>query len=515
MATIGGMLFGFDISSMSAIIDTEQYMTFFNNPAGIVQGIIGASLALGSIIGSALAGPLSDRIGRRDCIIFACFWWLLGTALQTAVDGTPMLIVGRIFNGVCIGFTSSQVPVYLAEIASKEERGRVVIIQQISIQVGIILMFFMGYGCTFIPGPASFRTAWSLQFIPCVVLLCGLPFLPRSPRWLAKVDRGEEAVHILANIHANGNIDDPLVVAEWEEISQALELERSASKGWRMFVQNGMWRRTLAGFCVQMWQQNAGANVITYYIVYIFKMANLTGNILLVSSGVQYALGLIFTSIMLFYIDKTGRRPLLIGGAIAMALCHFVVGVALSGGEHIPGGIDGNPNVVIRVTGHRAYTVIAFCYLLMVIYAMTLAPVTWIYSAEVWSLETRATGMGIAAIGNWTFNFALGLYIPPGFRNISWGLFIVFGLMCCLAAAQAYFTYPETCNKSLEEIEILFSPGGPRPWNTKPGGSNLDELVTQARDNKYKIDDVKGDELGGRGQHVERVADIGSTPTLN
>ena len=125
-------------------------------------------------------------------------------------------------------------------------------------------MYFVGYGCHFIPGPASFRTAWGIQFVPCFCLLIGLPFLPRSPRWLAKKDRGEEAILILAKIHAKGNVNDPLVVAEWEDITTTLAAERTAPAGWRKFVLNGMWKRTLAGFTVQMWQQNSGANVMTY-----------------------------------------------------------------------------------------------------------------------------------------------------------------------------------------------------------------------------------------------------------
>ena len=226
-------------------------------------------------------------------------------------------------------------------------------------------------------------------------------------------------------------------------------------------------------------------------------MAGLTGNVNLIASGVQYALFIIFTTIMFFYIDKTGRRPLLIYGALAMGACHFVVGGVLSAGEIVPGGVNGNPNVLIRVSGAKANTVIAFSYLLIIIYALTLAPVAWIYAAEVWSLETRATGMGISALGNWLFNFALGLYIPPGFQNIKWGMFIVFGAMCILAAIQFYFTYPETCNKSLEEIEEMFSRGGPRPWQTKPGHSRLDRLVEEAREKHYTVQDVRTGSIGG------------------
>lgn len=149
-------------------------------------------------------------------------------------------------------------------------------------------MFFVGYGCSFIAGEASFRTAWGIQFVPAVLLMIGLPFLPRSPRWLAKVGRTDEAIQMLANIQTNGNIDDPLVIAEWEEISTVLQAEReSVYQGWRKFVKGGMWKRTLAGMSVQAWQQMSGANVMTYYVVYVFQMAGLTGNINLLSSGVQ------------------------------------------------------------------------------------------------------------------------------------------------------------------------------------------------------------------------------------
>lgn len=133
VATIGGMLFGFDISSMSAIIGTDQYNEFFDTPAGIRQGAIGSSLAAGSVFGSIIAGPISDWIGRRNSVGFACLWWLAGTAMQTGVTGFGTLIAGRVLNGVCVGITSSQVPVYIAEIAKKEKRGALIIIQQLAI----------------------------------------------------------------------------------------------------------------------------------------------------------------------------------------------------------------------------------------------------------------------------------------------------------------------------------------------------------------------------------------------
>jgi TRAP-type C4-dicarboxylate transport system permease small subunit len=117
-----------------------------------------------------------------------------------------------------------------------------------------------------------------------------------------------------------------------------------------------------------------------------------------------------------------------------------------------------NANVVIQVDGAPAHTIIAFCYILIIIYALTLAPVAWVYAAEVWSLETRATGMSLAAVANWLFNWALGLFVPPAMRNITYKLFIIFGVLCFAAAVQAFFTYPETCGKTLVWPHFLLFP---------------------------------------------------------
>lgn len=203
-------------------------------------------------------------------------------------------------------------------------------------------------------------------------------------------------------------------------------------------------------------------------------MANLTGNVGLISSGIQYAIFLVGTAATFFFIDRTGRRPLLIYGALSMATCFFVVGGILgTKGTTLPNGLNGNLSVKVQVTGSPAYAVIAFCYLLVLAYSITLAPVAWgeffvcqrinlaknipVYAAEVWSLETRATGMALASVANWLFNFAIGFFIPPAFQNISWKLFIIFGVLCVGASIQAFISYPETAGKTIEEVELLFS----------------------------------------------------------
>lgn len=126
---------------MSAIIGTTQYIDYFDNPSGIWQGAIGSALAAGSIVGALMAGPVSDKWGRRDSVAFACLWWLAGTAIQVSTKTRGQLIAGRLINGVCVGITSSQVPVYLAEIAKKDKRGSIIVIQQLAIEFGILIMY--------------------------------------------------------------------------------------------------------------------------------------------------------------------------------------------------------------------------------------------------------------------------------------------------------------------------------------------------------------------------------------
>jgi MFS family permease len=275
------------------------------------------------------------------------------------------LIAGRAINGLCIGVTTSQVPVYLAEIAKAERRGTVVIIQQLACEFGILIMYFLSYGCSvsinqvvcendeadtcvlqFISGPASFRVAWAMQWIPSVLLFFLLPFLPESPRWFAKVGRKKEAIEVLARIQANGDVNDPLVIAEWEEISITNQAENEAGNIIQKLFFRGMWKRTLAGFTVQMWQQLSGANVMVYYLTYIAEIAGLTGNIAMITSGIQVRNLLIYmksvpdnsstlyslSSLALPFcsLTKSDAAGLLIWGALSMGLCHFIVGAIMA-----------------------------------------------------------------------------------------------------------------------------------------------------------------------------------------
>lgn len=178
-----------------------------------------------------------------------------------------------------MGITSSQVCVYLAELAPARIRGRIVGIQQWAIEWGILIMYLVSYGCSEgVHSPAAFRIAWGVQAVPGLILAVALLFFPESPRWLASKERWEESLDTLALLHGHGDRNHPEVQVEWEEVQEAVRIAREA-KDVSLFALFGprVWKRTMCGVSVQVWQQLLGGNVAMYYVVYIFQMANMVG----------------------------------------------------------------------------------------------------------------------------------------------------------------------------------------------------------------------------------------------
>ncbi|RKL33036.1 High-affinity glucose transporter [Fusarium oxysporum] len=488
IGTIGGMLFGFDISSMSAWIGSDQYLDYFNSPGSTEQGGITASMSAGSFVGALVAGGIADKLGRRKALMIACLFWIAGAVLQCSAQNVGHLIVGRVVSGVAVGITSSQVLVYLAELAPSDIRGRIVGIQQWSIEWGILIMYLISYGCSVgVDGPAAFRIAWGVQAVPGFILLAGLFFFPESPRWLAQHDRWEEAHYNLAHLHAGGDLDSPLVIAEMEEVREAVRIARESKDiGYLGLFAPGVWKRTVVGVSVQIWQQLLGGNVMLYYLVYIFNMAGMTGNTALTSSIIQYVIFLVTTGVVLPYIDRLGRRPLLISGALICGVLHFTSGAVMAVHGYPVDGIEGNDILTWAISGAPAKAVIALAYIFVGVYGLTWAPVAWIYASEVFPLKYRAKGVGLAASGNWIFNLALAFFVPPSFTNIQWQTYMIFGTFCIAMTFHAFFTYPETARKTLEEVDVLFESNVPA-WRSAKASGGFDEKVQEAKQIRLSV----------------------------
>lgn len=178
-----------------------------------------------------------------------------------------MLIVGRFINGLAVGICSAQVPVYVSELAPPSKRGRVVGAQQWAITWGILIMFYISYGCTYLDGPTAWRVPWGLQMIPAVFLFFGLLLLPESPRWLARHDKWEDCHAVLTLVHGKGDPNAPFVSLEMEEIKNMIEFERqNADVTVTELFKPRMLNRLHIGVFTQIWSQLTGMNVMMYYV---------------------------------------------------------------------------------------------------------------------------------------------------------------------------------------------------------------------------------------------------------
>ncbi|KAI1121916.1 high-affinity glucose transporter [Nemania abortiva] len=472
-SVIGGALFGFDISSMSAIIATMPYKCQYNaqgndpvtgqcrGPDPSLQGGITAAMPGGSWLGALFSGWISDRFGRKTSIQIGAVIWIIGCIIVAASVNIPMLVVGRIINGFSVGICSAQVPVYISEISPPSKRGRLIGMQQWAITWGIAIMFFICYGCSFINGQAAFRLPWALQMIPAGLLYAGLCVLPESPRWLAKKDRWEETREILVLVHGKGDPNAPLVANESAEIQQVVRLDRqNADVSWFELVRPGMINRTHIGLFTQIWSQLTGMNVMMYYIAYVFTMAGLGGDLL--PSGIQFIINVVMTVPALIWQDTWGRRPTMLVGALLMCLfmslnagLFAVYSRPATAEDHFSTGAI---SMVIR--GPPAKAIIASTYLFVASFAPTWGPVSWTYPPELYPLRVRGKAVALSTSGNWAFNFALAFFTPVAFATITWKTYVLFAVFCASMFIHCFFLFPETANKPLEEVAGMFEDGG-------------------------------------------------------
>ncbi|CAK9683255.1 unnamed protein product [Candida parapsilosis] len=456
ISTVAGLMFGFDISSMSAFIDAKPYGRYFNHPGSTLQGFITASMALGSIFGSIAASFVSEPFGRRLSLMICSLLWIIGAAVQSSAQNVAQLIIGRIISGLGVGFGTSVAPIYGAEISPRKRRGTVNGLFQFAVALGILIMFFFCYGVGHIQGVASFRVGWGFQIVPGLLLFLGCFAIPESPRWLAKQGRWEQSEMIVSKIQAGGNSEDEEVLIEIAEIKEQLLIDEEAkSVTYFTLFSKKYLLRTVTAMFAQAWQQLTGNNVMMYYIVYIFQMAGYSGDNNLIASSIQYILFVVCTVPALFLFDKFGRRPLLIGGALSMMIFQFGL-TGILGKYSVPWLDSGNESVTIRIPSDNtsaARGAIACSYLFVSSFAATWGVGIWVYCAEVWGdNKISQRGNSLSTCSNWCFNFALAMYTPTGFKNINWKTYIIYGVFCLAMAIHVYLGFPETKGKRLEEV---------------------------------------------------------------
>lgn len=518
ISCISGMMFGFDISSMSAFIGDDSYKNYFHNPGSDMQGLITSIMSLGSFFGSLVTSFVSEPFGRRASLLACSFFWMVGAAIQSSSQNRAQLIIGRFISGVGVGFGSSVAPVYGSEMAPRKIRGFIGGLFQFSVTLGILIMFYISYGLHFINGVGSFRIAWALQIVPGLFLFVGCFFIPESPRWLAKQGYWDDAEDIVAKVQAKGDRENPDVLIEITEIKEQIMIDEHI----KAFTYADLFKkkyllRTVTAIFAQIWQQLTGMNTLMYYIVYIFEMAGYEGNTNLVSSSIQYVLNTVMTIPALYLMDKIGRRKLLLTGAALMMSWQFAIGGILANYAEPVSNFEGDDTVRLQIpqtAKNAARGVIACCYLFVVSFACSWGVVIWVYCSELWGDNaSRQRGAAVSTAANWIFNFAIAMFTPSAFKNITWKTYIVFAVFCACMYIHVFFFFPETRGKRLEEIAQIWDDHIPA-WKTnswKPLVPLLsdaeihDKLKTEHHENKLINESVStaSNEKTSQPEHAE------------
>lgn len=460
ISCMGGLLFGFGSTNLTPFIGQTDYTDYFSTKSehgftSIQQSGMTASIPGGAFIGSIISAWASDKIGRRGMVELSAIIWTIGAAIQCSCINRPSLAFGRIIAGIGVGTASSNVPMYLSEMVPAKVRGRYVACFQFSVNIGILVMFYIGFGCHFIHGAAGFRLAWGLQMVPGAIMLLGSMFLNESPRWLASKGRWDEVVEVLSAIN-KCDAESPVIQDEVNEFQRELEVE---TKGFLALFTKKNGHQTFCAAFVMFIQQYCGTNAILYFSTSITSQVGYKGTMNSIMGSIDYIVLLVATLPSLVFFDRWSRRYTLMLGALGLLTALAIVaGIEATRGVAVgPEGVNGDPSVRWNVPQKApAKAALAFSYIYCGLFSLSWGPGAWVYAGEIFNQDVRSVGNAFASVVNWLFNFTLTIYTQTAFEKITWKTYVIFAVFSFLAIPVVFFTFPETRGYELEQINALF-----------------------------------------------------------
>jgi len=446
-ATIGGLLFGYDTGVISGAIEP---LTARFGLGDFMKGWASGCVLAGCAGGVLLAGPLSDRFGRRPALLLSALMFFasaVGTALPQDIS---VFIVFRILGGVGIGIASISTPMYIAEVTPAHLRGRMVAVNQIAIVVGLaatsLVNYFIAKG-----GDQAWliSTGWRWMFAsgvaPAAVFALVLLPIPESPRWLVERGRDAEAWGILAKVGGRGFADEEFAGAK------AAVLREQGS--WSAILSRGLRRPLLLGIALAVLQQVTGINVFMYFGATIFRnMSASTGvDAGLLQQAIINGSCVLFTLIAIASVDRWGRRPLMLLGTTGMGASLVAMGLM----AQLMG--DGPSN---------SEWMLVFIVAYIASFGLSVGPVVWVILSEIFPTAVRGRALGLATFFLWGADYAVTQTFPIMDAKDSWLVrelnhafpFYVYAGFCAVLFLVVWRLVPETKGRTLEEIEEGWRP---------------------------------------------------------
>lgn len=449
-ASFGSILYGYDLGVIAEVIVSGNFKAKFNDPSSAQTGAVVSLFTGGAFFGSFFGGPAGDYLGRRLTIMLGSIIFLLGGALQTGADNISFLYAGRFIAGLGVGMLVMVIPLYQAELAHPSIRGRITALQQFMLGIGALVASWCSFG-TFVNFPDSTSAQWrvplAIQMVPAVILAALILLFPESPRWLIDHGKSELGLHTLARLHSHGDVNDPWVIAEYEQIQESISFEHEhEAKSYIELVKNkSAFRRLVIAMALQASVQMTGVSSIQYYSVQIYGQIGISSNDTLKYQAINSVIALIAQALTIAFIDKFGRRWTLIWGNLGNMLT-FIIATAL---------LAQYPPTSTNSGAHWGFIIMTWCYNFS--FSCTCGPLSWIIPAEIFDTHTRAKGVSIATMTSFAFNTMIGQVTPIAMTAVGWKFYILF-IVCNFTNALFFWAIlPETKKIPLEEMNELFN----------------------------------------------------------
>jgi sugar porter (SP) family MFS transporter len=442
-AALGGLLFGYDWAVIGGA--KPFYEAHFQLTSAEIIGWANSCALVGCLLGSVACGALSDRLGRKKLLLLSAVLFAISSVYTGWAQGFSAFVAWRIVGGVAIGIASNVSPTYIAEISPAPWRGRLVALNQLTVVVGILAAQIVNWliaqpvpdGATAEAIRQSWNGQWGWRWMftavaaPSVVFFLSALFIPESPRWLVKRGEDGQARRILARIGGDGYGAQAL-----NDIQTTLGAETSSRGNWRELLRAGAFGVLLTGMGLAVLQQWSGINIIFNYAEEIYRHAGYGVNSVLFNIVITGIINLVCTLIALAWVDRFGRRTLMLYGCAGIGLSHMMLGLAYAT------GVQGLPVLILTLCTIGCY-------------AMSLAPVTWVLIAEMFPNRNRGLAVSIAVSVLWAACFVLTFTFPILSRQLGVaGTFWLYGAICLAGFLFVLLRVPETKGKTLEEIEF-------------------------------------------------------------
>lgn len=447
VATLGGLLFGYDTAVISGAVDSLKTVFHLNEAtfgtlATFYHGATVSSALIGCIIGSAMSGIFAEKLGRRNSLLLAAVLFFISACgaaypeiffFQKGDGSVPVLIafnIYRVIGGIGVGLASAICPMYIAEIAPAEIRGKLVSWNQFAIIFGMLVVYFVNYFIT--KGQPvewidshGWRYMFASNAVPAALFGFLLIFVPETPRHLALIGREDKALHILGKINGTNKASEIL-----QDIKDSAheKVEKVLAYGWKVLI---------IGVLLSVFQQVVGINVVLYYAPTIFKGLGFGNDAAMYQTVIMGFINIVFTLVAIFTVDKFGRKPLLIIGSTGMAVGMFAIGLL----------------AYLHIIG---VSTLIFIVIYSASFMMSWGPICWVLISEIFPNTVRGKAVAIAVAAQWIANFVVSSTFPSLEAFSITFTYCLYGVMSVLSALFVWKMVPETKGKTLEDMSKLW-----------------------------------------------------------